>query len=65
MTAEDRILKKSTPAALTLIDVKQLAMLAGKDIIDEHQVWEGKPVYRVTHETGLWTFEELKKRFLN
>lgn len=52
-------------SGVSLVDIKQLAMLRGTYVTASDRKLDDKPLYYVDHEVGLWTFEELKNHFLN
>ena len=47
------------------IDIKQMAMEQGKHITESRHTFNQQGVFKIDDEEGLYTFEELKKRFLH
>lgn len=51
---------------MSLVDIKQLAWMHGdRNITESEHTFNGQKVYEISGEEGLYTLDELKRRFLH
>lgn len=51
---------------VSLVDIKQIAVMQGSYVFENTKTkFNGQELYSVKPEGGLYTFEELKNRFLH
>lgn len=50
---------------ISIVDLKQMAMMRGAYITDSDRTLDEAPLYALSGEVGLWTFDELRQHFLH
>ena len=50
---------------ISLVDIKQYAMMQGKTITENEHTFNQQTVYKIDHMNGLYTFNELKNLFVH
>lgn len=53
------------PPSVTIHDLMHIAIRRGTLITESARMLKGQHLYSVEKEVGLWTFEELRRHFLN
>lgn len=65
MRSHNRLNNKKSIDVLSLVDLKQIAWLSGRNIEEGDHTFNNEKVYHITDIVGLFTFNELKNLLLH
>jgi hypothetical protein len=65
MKAQKRLINKKAIDVISFVDLQQIAMTQNHYFTESKNTFNQQKVYKIDRTEGLYTFEELKQRFLH